>query len=42
MEEMHFSLSKKGVATQTFTFKARYVDDDTFIARKSGVGQELS
>lgn len=42
MEEIAFSLNKKGVATQTFTFKARYVDDDTFIARKSGVGQELS
>lgn len=42
MEELAFTLNKKGVATQTFTFKARYVDDDTFIARKSGVGQELS
>jgi hypothetical protein len=42
MEEMSFSLNKRGVATQTFTFRARYVDDDTFIARKSGVGQELS
>jgi hypothetical protein len=42
MEEMAFTLNKKGVAIQTFTFKARYVDDDSFIARKSGVGQELS
>lgn len=42
MEELSFTLSKKGVAIQTFSFKARYVDDDTFIARKSGVGQELS
>lgn len=42
IEEMSFSLSKRSVAVHTFTFKARYVDDDTFIARKSGVGQELS
>lgn len=42
MEELSFTLNKRGVATQTFSFKARYVDDDTFIARKSGVGQELS
>jgi hypothetical protein len=37
-----FQLTKKGVATQRLTFTARYMDDDTFIARKSGVGQELS
>lgn len=42
IEEMDFRLTKRGVATQTFTFKARYADDDTYIARKSGVGQELS
>lgn len=41
-EDMQFRLNKRGVATIDFTFRARYVDDDTFIARKSGVGQELS
>jgi hypothetical protein len=39
---LDFQLTKKGVATQRLTFTARYMDDDTFIARKSGVGQELS
>jgi len=39
---MDFKLTKRGVALQTLTFKARYMDDDTFIATKSGVGQELS
>ena len=42
IEESQFSLTKKGVATETLTFKARYADDDSAIARKSGVGQELS
>lgn len=42
IEEGTFVLNKRGVATQTYTFKARYADEDTFIARKSGVGQELS
>ena len=42
MEVLDFKLTKRGVAEQTFTFKARYADDDTYIARKSGVGQELS
>lgn len=42
IEEADFKLSKRGVATQTFIFKARYADDDTQLARKSGVGQELS
>ena len=41
-EDMSFELNKKGVATINLTFRARYVDDDTMIARKSGVGQELS
>ena len=41
-EDMQFKLSKRGVATIDFTFRARYADDDTFIARKSGVGQEFS
>jgi hypothetical protein len=42
IEESQFTLTKKGVATETLTFKARYADDDSAIARKSGVGQELS
>lgn len=42
IEEGSFTLNKRGVATQTYSFKARYADDDTFNARKSGVGQELS
>lgn len=42
MEEMSFTLNKRGAAIHTFSFKARYVDDDTYIARASGVGQELS
>jgi hypothetical protein len=41
-EDLQFELNKRGVATLTMTFRARYVDDDTFIARKSGVGQEFS
>lgn len=41
-EDMAFSLDKRGVATISMTFRARYADDDTTIARKSGVGQELS
>jgi len=39
---MDFNLTKRGAALMTLSFKARYADDDTFIATKSGVGQELS
>jgi hypothetical protein len=35
-------LSKRGLPLQTLQFKARYADDDTVVAKKSGVGQELS
>lgn len=42
IEESSFTLNKRGVATQILTFRAQYADDDTAIARKSGVGQELS
>lgn len=42
MEESTFTLNKRGVATETITFKARYADNDTFVAHKSGVGQELT
>ena len=42
IEEADFKMTKRGAATQTFSFKARYADDDTYIAAKSGVGQELS
>jgi len=34
--------NKRTVATQAFTFKAQAVDEDTFTAMKSGVGQELT
>lgn len=37
-----FALTKGDVARQSFTFKGRYADDDTYIASKSGVGQEFS
>lgn len=42
IDKLDFRLSKRGVATQTISFRARYADDDTGIARKSGVGQQLS
>jgi hypothetical protein len=40
--DLDFQLTKRGVAMQRLRFVARYADDDTYIARKSGVGQELS
>jgi hypothetical protein len=42
IEQADFTLSKRSAAIQTFTFRAQYAHEDTFIARKSGVGQELS
>jgi len=36
-----FSLSKKGVATQRFSFVALYVDEDSFVADFSGQGQHF-
>jgi len=39
---LDFKLSKRGLPLQTMRFTARYADDDTYVARKSGVGQELS
>ncbi len=36
-----FSLSKRGVATQRFNFVALYVDEDSFVADFSGVGQQF-
>lgn len=39
---LDFRLSKKGLPMQTLQFKARYADDDTYVAQKSGVGQELT
>jgi len=39
---LKFDLTKTTAARQTYTFKARYMDDDTNISAKSGVGQELS
>lgn len=41
LTQMGFNLSKRSPAMQTYGFRARYMDDDTAIARKSGVGQEL-
>lgn len=37
-----FTLSNKNVARQSFSFVCKYAHEDTFIARKSGVGQELN
>lgn len=36
-----FSINKKGVATQRFNFVALYVDEDSFVADFSGVGQQF-
>jgi hypothetical protein len=36
-----FRMTKRGLAVQTFTFQATYVDEDTFSAGTSGVGQAL-
>ena len=37
----NFKLGKRTVATQSFTFEAMYMDDDSFIASLSGIGQHL-
>jgi len=37
-----FKVSKRGTATQTYTFAAQYLDEDTFVADMSGVGQQFS
>jgi len=39
---LDFKLTKRGLPLVTMQFKARYADDDSVVARKSGVGQELS
>ena len=39
--ESEFTLTKRGVARQRFSFMARYADEDGFSADKSGVGQDL-
>lgn len=39
--DSQFTLNKRGVATQQFSFMARYADEDTFYATKSGIGQDL-
>jgi len=36
-----FRLSKKSLATQTFSFEATYADEDSFLAGTSGDGQHL-
>lgn len=37
-----FSISKKGAAIQRFNFVALYVDEDSFVADFSGIGQQNS
>lgn len=37
-----FSITKKGAATQRFQFVALYVDEDSFVADFSGVGQQFN
>ena len=41
IETSSFQLRKNGPALQSFTFKGQYLDEDSFVARKSGVGQEI-
>ena len=36
-----FNLAKRGVAQESFQFKAIYADEDSFLADTSGQGQEL-
>lgn len=42
LTHLDFRLAKRNAAVQRLRFVARYADDDTYIASKSGVGQELS
>ena len=37
-----FSISKKSAAQETFAFTAIYIDEDTFIADASGIGQQFA
>ena len=39
---LQFQIDKKSPIVLSMTFKARYYDDDTLVARGSGVGQEFS
>lgn len=36
-----FSLSKRSLAKEKFNFEAQYLDEDSFIASMSGIGQHL-
>lgn len=36
-----FRVSKRGLAIQTYTFAAQYLNEDTFLADMSGVGQQF-
>lgn len=36
-----FKVSKRGAAIQTYTFAAQYLNEDTFLADMSGVGQQF-
>ena len=40
--ESTLTLMKRGIARQSFQFLGRYAHEDTFVARQSGVGQNLS
>ncbi len=42
IEVASFTLNKRSAAIQSFSFKAQYAHEDTFLASKSGVGQELT
>jgi hypothetical protein len=39
--QAEFSINKKGVAIQRFSFAALYVDEDSFVADYSGSGQQF-
>jgi hypothetical protein len=36
-----FKVSKRGLAIQSYTFAAQYLNEDTFLADMSGVGQQF-
>jgi hypothetical protein len=42
ISQADFSITKKGAAVQRFTFVALYVDEDSFVADFSGLGQQFN
>lgn len=40
LSQMSFAINKRSLATSSFSFKALYVDEDTFKADFSGLGQQ--